>query len=60
MEFGLVGPIDLWYMEVLTTTSTDPDTIAAVDMFNAFFSLTFEFGILSFVCTMIFLALARS
>ena len=60
MNFGIGGEFDLIWMEVLTTTSTDPTTIAAVDSFNAYFSLTIQFGMLAFICTMIFTLLARS
>ena len=61
MLFGLGnGTMDLIWMQVLVTTSTDPDTIAAVDAFNAYFSLTFQFGMLAFLATLIFTLLARS
>ena len=59
--FGLgIGEIDLIWMEPLLYSGTDPETIAAVESFNAFFSLTFEFGILAFMATLITTLLARS
>lgn len=59
--FGLgLGSIDLIWMEVLVYSGTDPETIAAVESFNAFFSLTFEFGMLAFMATVITSLLARS
>lgn len=61
MIFGLgSGNFEVIWMEVLKTTSTDPTTIAAVDAFNAYFSITFQFGVLAFICTLIFTLLARS
>lgn len=50
----------LWYMEPLLYSGTDPDTIAAVDAFNAYFSITFEFGVMAFMYLMIITILARS
>jgi len=59
--FGLgLGNIDLIWMEVLFYSGADPETISAVESFNAFFSLTFEFGMLAFMWTLITSLLARS
>jgi hypothetical protein len=59
--FGLgLGEIDLIWMQVLIYNGTDPETISAVESFNAYFSLTFEFGILAFMATLISSLLARS
>jgi len=60
MEFGFVGSIPLIEMTVLTYSGTDPNTLAAVASFNSYFSLTFEFGVLAFMFTMITSILARS
>jgi len=60
MTIGLGQQLDILWFEVLVYTGSDPTTIAAVDSFNAYFSLTFMFGILAFICTMIFTLLARS
>ena len=51
---------DLWYMEPLLYSGTDPDTIAAVASFNGYLSITFEFGVMAFMYTMIVTLLARS
>jgi hypothetical protein len=59
--FGLgLGQIGLIWMAPLVYAGADPETISAVESFNAFFSLTFEFGILAFIWTVIVTLLARS
>lgn len=55
-----IGQIDLIWMAPLIYNGTDSVTISAVESFNAFFSLTFEFGVLAFIWTMIVTLLARS
>lgn len=50
----------LWFMEPLVYSGSDPNTIAAVDAFNGYFSITFEFGVMAFMYIMIVTLLARS
>lgn len=47
-------------MEPLLYSGSDPNTIAAVASFNAYFSITFEFGVMAFMYTMIVTLMARS
>lgn len=58
--YGIGDTWPIWDLVVLTTTSTDPDTIAAVDAFNWYFSVTFEMGLVAFLFTLVCLVLARS
>jgi hypothetical protein len=57
---SLGGEWLLWNMEPLLYSGTDPDTIAAVDAFNAYFSITFEFGVMAFMYIMIVTIMSRS
>lgn len=60
MELGIGGGWPLIFMEVLAYSGSDPETIAAVSSFNNFFSITFEFGVMAFMTTMIVSIIARS
>jgi hypothetical protein len=59
----MLGIGDAWpliEMVVLVYSGSDPETIAAVDAFNHFFALTFQFGIIAFLFTMVCSVIARS
>lgn len=60
MDMSLGGLWELWEMHPLIYQGTDPDMIAAVESFNAFFSITFEFGVMAFCYIMIITLIARS
>jgi hypothetical protein len=60
MNLGIGDNWPLIAMEVLQYSGSDSDTIAAVAGFNSFFALTFEFGVIAFMFTMICTLLARS
>lgn len=60
MELGIGGSWPLIWMEVLQTTSTDPTTVAAVEAFNGYFSLTIEFGMIAYLFTLVVSILSRS
>lgn len=60
MTFGLGGEFEIILMEILKTTSTDPNELAAIEAFNYCFSITFELGVLAILVTMIALTLSRS
>jgi hypothetical protein len=51
---------ELWSMEPLLYSGSDATTQAAVDAFNGYFSITFEFGVMAFMYIMIVTILARS
>jgi len=60
MLFGLGGSYEVFVMQILTTTSTLPNDIAAVEAFNYAFSITFQLGMLAMITTWITLTLSRS
>lgn len=60
MEASIGGIWGIWLMEIMQYGGTDPNMQAAVDSFNFYFSVTFEFGIMAFMCTMVITLLARS
>jgi len=60
MQFGLGGVYEVFLMEILQTTSTLPNDIAAIQAFNYSFSIVFQLGMLAMVTTWITLTLSRS
>lgn len=59
----MLGIGDVWpliWMDIMVYSGTDPDTIAAVTNFNAFFSIVFQMGVIAFIFTLICTTLARS
>lgn len=60
LMFGIGDEWPLIQMVVLIYSGSDPDTIAAVSSFNNYFSLTFQFGVLAFLFTLVVTLIARS
>jgi hypothetical protein len=58
-EIG-TGEMPIIQMDMLIYSGTDIETIAAIECFNMFFSITFQFGVLAMMCTIIVAMLSRS
>jgi len=58
--FGIGDDWPLISMYVMAYSGSDPETIAAVESFNNYFSLTFEFGVIAFIWTQIIVIISRS
>lgn len=60
MNLGIGGQWPVVWMEILVYNGNDPETIAAVEAFNGFYSLTFTLGAISFLCVTLLSLMARS
>lgn len=60
MNLGIGDNWPLIQMTVMQYTGTDPETIAVCDAFNAWFSVSFTFGTVSFLCVLLIALMARS
>lgn len=59
----ILGIGDSWpviEMTIMVYTGTDPEIQAMCDAFNAFFSLSFTLGAVSFLCVTLLSLMARS
>lgn len=58
-----LGIGDIWpivEMNIMVYSGTDPEMIAICEAFNAFFSLGFTLGAMSFLCVTLISLMARS
>lgn len=60
MQLVFGGDWPLIWMSVLAYSGSDPATIAAVEAFNGYFSLTMEFGIMAYMFTIVAALISRS
>lgn len=60
MTLGIGDNWPLIYMAIMQYSGSDPVTQASVESFNWYFSVTFEFGVIAWLFTVVVTLLARS